>query len=311
MNEVKGNKNTFSSELELNKKLDEIRAGKKPQLSIVGELCVAKEFFKAFGKEIDQIKWSHRVGIDLEVKFTHSSESLKVEVKSSNFKMDFFQDLYLYGVPVKSKDFRNEFDLLAMVNFLPIFPEEKKSNIKPDLEKYFILCFPYNVFEKTKPNPYIFLPTTTLNNLKRKYEYRKSKNSERKGYIGRIKQFWNNYYKSIILEGNIINKVNPNGNYEIDGEKLTFSYWFGQDEECPYIREYHDSLKKFYYEEVINKWEIRINLSKAVQIALNQQKNRFEETFIKIKDGKPLDGYFSTNFCINCSEKCQYYPIIR
>jgi len=168
MNEVKRIKNAFTSELELNKKLDEVRAGKKPQLSMVGELCVAKEFFKAFGKEIDKIKWSHRVGIDLEVKFTHSSESLKVEVKSSNFKMDFFHDLYLYGVPVKSKDFRNEFDLLAMVNFLPIFPEEKKSNIKPDLEKYFILCFPYNVFEKTKPNPYIFLPTTTLNNLKRK-----------------------------------------------------------------------------------------------------------------------------------------------
>jgi len=105
--------------------------------------------------------------------------------------------------------------------------------------------------------------------------------------------------------------VNPNGNYEINVEKLTFPYWLGQKEECPYIREYHDNFKKFYYEEVINKWEIRINLSKAVQIASNQQKNRFEETFIKIKDGKPLDGYFSTNFCINCPEKCQYYPIIR
>lgn len=65
-------------------------------------------------------------------------------MKSSAFKDDYFIKNWVYGVPIKAKDFNYEFDLLAMVNFIP--PGEtnslgKMSKIRSDYKNvslYFI-----------------------------------------------------------------------------------------------------------------------------------------------------------------------------
>lgn len=215
----------------------------KPNISIVGELSVAIQFFKAFTngfQEIKFIEWKHREGIDLTIKFLNRSET-KVEVKSSLLKKDYLQNILVYGVSIKEKDFSNRFDLLAMVNFKNDF----------EVDQYFY--FPFEIFEKIKPNPYYILPQTILTNLYKEYPFHK-----------------NDFYKEIIIP--------KSGQYP---------NWFGEKELCPFIREYRLSLKHFYEEEIVKKREIMSNLALVYQKASKLKSKIFQE--VQIHNDYPVN----------------------
>ena len=224
----------------------------KPNISILGELNVAIQFFETFYdvfQEIKYIEWKHREGIDLTIKFLNRSDS-KVEVKSSLLKKDDHLNNFIYSVPIKEKYFSNRSDFLAMVNF------------KNDFEVDYYLYFPVEILEKIKPNPYYILPKTILTNLYKEYPCDKNK-----------------FYKEIIIP--------KSGQYP---------NWFGKKEKCPFIREYHLSLKQFYEEDIVKKREILSNLALFYQNGFKMKSKVFQEGHIH-------NGYHE-NFCLNCSEKC-------
>jgi len=68
---------------EVKNELNMRKNNEKSNISIIGELCVAIQFFETFSdvfQEIKYIEWKHREGIDLTIKFLNRSE-IKVKVK--------------------------------------------------------------------------------------------------------------------------------------------------------------------------------------------------------------------------------------
>jgi len=267
----------FSKPQEVENKLNEVKNQQKIDISAIGELNVAIQFFIAFDKDnkkIQNIQWQRRKGIDLIINFSDDSK-IKVEVKTSRLKKDYLRNFLIYGIPIKKKDFENKFDLLAMVN------------LKNDYETDHFLYFPFEIFNKLKPNPLNIIPKTTFMSLFDKYQY--DKNNPKSGYIGKIlpRQVNNDSYKSIIIPG------------EYQTNSTNFPEWFGKKEECAFIREYHLSIKQFYEQEILNNIELRKDLLAFCKnsIQLKKEKN-FEEIYIS-------EVYYE-NYCLNCSEKCLY-----
>ena len=99
----------FSTEKQIRDKLK----GYKPKLiGPIGEVAVALQFLDVFKDKIESID-KRGDDVDLTIKFKDEEKPIAVEVKSSD------------GVPIKTKDFGYEFDLLAMVNF--ILPDKTNS----------------------------------------------------------------------------------------------------------------------------------------------------------------------------------------
>lgn len=261
----------------------------KKRLRDIGELKVAEMFLEEFDLVINQIEYNPHENVDLKLSFKNNTNDIKVEVKSSSFKNDYINDMWWYGVPIKKKDFEYEFDLLAMVNFIP-GPNYSK---KKDNNDCVILFFTYHDLKDLLPNPFMILPTTNF------YKLKKKENE----FINHIKNFWNNFYKSINIEADLVFKAHnfvPKGKkYQ---NKLKFPNWFGKNEECYYIKEYHESIRNFYESQIVKKWERRTNIKTMVLEAqsIKSLKKEFNE-----------DYFLEKNYCENCTMKCEYIPIRR
>jgi len=261
----------------------------KNRLRDIGELKVAKTFFEEFGQNIKSIEYKSGKDVDLNVFFNNNPAGLKVEVKSSRFKDDYIKDMWWYGLPIKKKDFKYGFDLFAMVNFIP-GPNNLKRNDNNDCV---ILFFTYHELQDLLPNPFMILPTANFYNLKDK----------KKGNINNIKSFWNNFYKSINMEGDLVFK--KHGFIPIEkkyDKKLKFPHWFGKNEICYYIKDYHDSILKFYESQIVKMWEKRTKLNAMI---LEAQSNRsLKKEFVE-------DYSLEKDYCKNCTIRCEYIPIKR
>ena len=147
---------------------DKLKGYKPKSMGPIGEAVVALQFLDVFKDKIESIDKSGN-NVDLTIKFKDEETPITVEVKASAFKADYYRDHWVYGVPIKAKDFDYEFDLLAMVKFIP--PDEtnslgKKSKIRKDY-KNVTLYFMYNELESLLPNPFMYIPTTTLLKLRK------------------------------------------------------------------------------------------------------------------------------------------------
>lgn len=266
---------------------------KYDKMSYIGELKVAEKLFLDFGGEIKNIEWSPQEGIDLQVFFNNRTNPLLVEVKSSAFKNDYLKDCWIYGIPIKVKDFKGNFDILAMVNF---FPPNKKNmfnsknkKLRSDLKSE-ILFFHYHELKELDPNPYKIIPNTTLSKLKE---------------ICGLKEAFSNFYKAILVESSFIfrignfNELNNNEKYK---GKLSFPESFGYNEPCVYIRNYHASIRNFFQNIILDQGQRSMNLKNKVKTILDKVKtiNDFKEAY-EIEE----------NYCQSCKINCEYYPIKR
>jgi len=284
----------FSTKKQIN---DKLKNYKPKSIGKIGEAVVALQFLDVFKDKIDKID-SSGIDVDLVIKFKDREKPITVEVKSSAFKSDYFINSWIYGVPIKSKDFNYEFDLLAMVNFIP--PNEtnslgKESKIRNDYNNVTVY-FMYNELESLPPNPFMFIPTTTL--LKLKTECDDIKN---------FRTFFNNYYKGVKIDPKIVfdeagfswdnYKLNTNWKGE-----LGFPSWFDKSLSCRYLANYAVNDREFYEREIIGKWKKRINLTLMIENAIINipKKSRINEEYL-----------VDSSFCKNCSQKCGYIPIKR
>lgn len=276
---------------------DKLKGYKPKSMGPIGEAVVALQFLDVFGEKIESIDNSGN-DVDLTIKFKDEEKPITVEVKSSAFKGDYFRDHWVYGVPIKAKDFDYEFDLLAMVNFIP--PDEtnslgKKSKIRSDY-KNVTLYFMYNELESLLPNPFMYIPTTTL--LKLKTECSDIKN---------FHTLFNNYYKGVKIDPTIVfDEIGFSwDNYKLINNmkgELGFPSWFNKSLSCKYLANYAVNGREFYEREITSKWKERIDLNQMVENAIinRPKKSRINEEY-------PIDS----NFCKNCTQKCKYIPIKR
>jgi len=284
----------FTTKKQVKDKLD----GYNPKsMGKIGEAVVALQFHDVFKSNIENIK-SRGNDVDLTIKFKEVQKSITVEVKSSAFKGDYFRDYWVYGVPIKAKDFNYNFDLLAMVNFIP--PDEsnslgEKSKIRRD-HKNVTLYFMYNELESLLPNPFMYIPTTTLLKLKNECVD-----------IGNFRNLFNNYYKGVIVDPKI---VFDEAGFSWDNFKLTsnfkdkigFPSWFNEFLSCKYLANYAVNGREFHEREIRSKWKERIDLTQMVKKAIIN----------KPKKSKINEEYFiDSSFCKNCIQKCEFIPIKR
>ncbi len=225
--------------------------------------------------------------VDLTIKFKDEEKPITVEVKSSD------------GVPIKTKDFGYEFDLLAMVNF--ILPDKtnslgkNSSKIRSDY-KNVTLYFMYNKLESLLPNPFMYIPTTTLIKLRKE-------SHDLEDFLASF----NNYYKGVIVDPTIIfdeigfSWDNYKLNNNLKGE-LGFPSWFNKSLSCKYLANYAANRREFYKREITSKWKERIDLNQMIENAIinKPKKSRINEEY-------PID----LSFCKNCTQKCKYIPIKR
>ena len=276
---------------------DKLRGYKPKSIGPIGEAVVALQFLDVFKEKIDSIDNSGK-DVDLAIKFKDEEKPFTVEVKSSAFKSDYFINNWIYGVPIKAKDFDYEFDLLAMVNFIP--PNEtnslgKKSKVRRDY-KNVTLYFMYNELESLPSNPFMFIPTTTL--LKLKKECSDIKN---------FRTFFNNYYKGVKVDPTIVfdeagfswDNFILNNNWK--GE-LGFPSWFNKSLSCKYLANYAVNDREFYEREILSKWKKRIDLTLMIENAIINKPNKS-----RIKEEYLIDS----TFCKNCTQKCEFIPIRR
>ncbi|MBA7574991.1 hypothetical protein ES708_16807 [subsurface metagenome] len=286
----------FSTEEKIRNKLK----GYKPDsMGLIGEAVVALQFHDIFKDKIDRID---KLGndVDLTIKFKDEEKPITVEVKSSAFKDAYFRDYWVYGVPIKTKDFGYNFDLLAMVNFIP--PDKNNSlgnnskKIRSD-HKNVTLYFMYNELDSLLPNPFMYIPTTTLIKLREE-----SRNS--------LKYFlasFNNYYKGVIVDPTIIfDEIGFSwDNYKLNNNlkgKLGFPSWFNKSLSCKYLANYAVNRREFYERKITSKWKERIDLRQMVENAIINEPKK-----LKINEEYPIDS----NFCKNCVQKCKYITIKR
>jgi hypothetical protein len=284
----------FSTEKQIEDKLKEY---KPKSTGPIGEAIVALQFLDVFKDRIESIDNSGK-DVDLAIKFKDEEKEFKVEVKSSTFKSDYFVDHWIYGVPIKNKDFDYKFDLLAMVNFIP--PNEsdtlgENSKIRRDY-KNITLYFIYNELESLPSNPFMFIPTTTL--LKLKKECNDIKN---------FLNFFNNYYKGLKVDPTIVFKEAGFSweNYKLNNNwkgELGFPSWFNSKLSCKYLADYAIKDREFYEREIVIKWKKRINLPLMVQNALI---NKSKKT--KINEEYLIDS----SYCKKCAQKCECIPMTR
>ncbi len=276
---------------------DKLKGYKPKSLGPIGEAVVALQFLNVFKEKIDSIINSGN-DVDLTIKFKDEEKPITIEVKSSAFKNDYYRNHWSYGVPIKTKDFDYEFDLLAMVNFIP--PNKtnslgQQSKIRDDY-KNVILYFLYNELESLLPNPFMYIPTTTL--LKLKSEC---------GDINNFLTFFNNYYKDVNIDPAIV--FDEAGfsweNYKLHNKlkgEIGYPNWFSKSLGCKYLSNYAVNRRKFYEREIKSKWKKRIDLKQMVNNAfINKPKKS------KINEDYPVDS----SFCESCPQKCEYIPIKR
>jgi hypothetical protein len=284
----------FSTEKQIRDKLN----GYKPKsMGPIGEAIVALQFLDIFKEKIDRIDKSGD-NVDLTIKFKDEENPITVEVKSSAFKGDYFRDYWVYGVPIKTKDFDYKFDLLAMVNFIP--PDktnslEKSSKIRNDY-KNVTLYFMYNELESLLPNPFMYIPTTTLIKLKKECD-------DIKDFLA----LFNNYYKGVKVDPTIVfDEIGFSwDNYKLNNNlkgKLGFPSWFNKSLSCKYLANYAVNGREFYEREITSKWKERIDLKQMVEKAIINEPNKS-----KINEEYPIDS----SICKNCIQKCKYIPIKR
>lgn len=277
--------------------IDKLNGYKSKSIGPIGEGIVALQFLDKFKDKIENINNSGK-NVDLTIKFKDQEKPITVEVKSSAFKDDYFRNNWIYGVPIKTKDFNYEFDLLAMVNFIP--PEKnnplgKSRKIRSDYRNV-TLYFMYNDLESLPPNPFMFIPTTTL--LKLKTECSDIEN---------FRTFFNNYYKGLKVDPTIVfdevgfswdsYKLNNN----LKGE-LGFPSWFNKYLSCKYLANYAVNDREFHEREIINKWKRRIDLKIMVENAIINRLNK-----LRINE----EYFIDSSYCKNCPQKCILIPIKR
>ncbi len=276
---------------------DKLKGYKPKSIGPIGEAVVALQFLDVFKDKIDSIDNSGN-DVDLTIKFKDEEKPITIEVKSSAFKDDYYKNHWVYGVPIKAKDFDYEFDLLAMVNFIP--PDEtnslgQKSKIRSDY-KNITLYFMYNELDSLLPNPFMYIPTTTLLKLK-------TECSDIKNFL----TFFNNYYKDVKVDPTIVfdeagfSWDNYKLNNNLKGE-LGFPSWFSNSLSCKYLANYAVKGREFYEREIISKWKERIDLTQMVENAIRNKpkKSRINEEYL-----------IDSNFCKNCTQKCKCIPIKR
>ncbi|MBN1214495.1 MAG: hypothetical protein JXA99_03540 [Candidatus Lokiarchaeota archaeon] len=277
-------------------KLNEIQNEKNySEIRNIGEMKVCEELLRQYGDNNIQIDISPSKGVDLIVYFIKLKKIINIEVKSTAFKNDYLKDMWIYGIPIKTKDFE-EFDLLAMVNFIP---KIIKSNVNTtQIEKYndqkecVIFYFNQSDFNILLPSPFMILPSTNLMYLK------KSKDN-----IGKIKRFFDNFYKGIVIPPEKIFDTcsfKEHLNFLKFKNCLNYPNWFGKNEECRYIREYHKSIRDFYEEIIIKDWDRIINIQKNINLLGNESLSKFKE-FYPIND----------NYCDTCKMDCRFRVIQR
>jgi len=279
------------------KVIDKLNGYKTNSMGPIGEAVVALQFHDIFKENIESIEKRGRV--DLTIKLKDEKESFTVEVKSSAFKGVYFRNFWVYGVPIKTKDFGNKFDLLAMVNFIP---PDKNNSLNNDSNKIrndyknITLYFMYNDLESLLPNPFMYIPTTSLLKLKEECDH-----------IDHFLTMINNYYKGVIVAPTI--NFNEAGysrdNYKANNNwkgKIGFPSWFNKSLGCKYLANYAANKREFYEREITNKWKERIDLKQMVENAINNEPKKLE-----IKEEYPIDS----SFCKNCIQKCKIIPVKR
>ncbi len=281
----------FSTKEQVNEKLNGYNPNK---IGNIGEAIVALQLHDVFGERIASINNSGKE-VDLTIKLKDEEEPITIEVKSSAFKKDYYRNHWAYGVPIKTKDFNYKFDLLAMVNFIPPNKSNslgQKSKIRSDY-KNVTLYFMYNELESLLPNPFIYIPTTTL--LKLKTECNDIKN---------FRTFFNNYYRDVQVDPIIVfDEVNFSWeNYKLTNNlkgDLGFPRWFDKSLSCKYLADYAVNRREFHEKEIKNKWRERIDLEQMV-----------DKSIINISKKSKINEEYDINlsFCKNCAQKCEVIP---
>ncbi|MCP6718624.1 MAG: hypothetical protein KJI71_00145 [Patescibacteria group bacterium] len=276
---------------------DKLKGYKPKSMGPIGEAIVALQFLNVFKEKIENIINSGN-NVDLTIKFKDDAKQITVEVKSSAFKNDYYRNHWSYGVPIKVKDFDYEFDLLGMVNFIP--PDKtnslgQKSKVRSDY-KNVTLYFMYSELESLLPNPFMYIPTTTLLKLKTECSD-----------IYNFLTFFNNYYKDVTVDPTIVfDEVGFSwDNYKLNNKlkgELGFPSWFDKTLSCKYLASYAVNKREFYKREVISKWKERIDLRQMVDKAINNKSKKS-----RIYEEYPIDS----SFCKNCPQKCKYILVDR
>jgi hypothetical protein len=261
------------------------------RIGYVGEIKVCEQLFTIYGEGEIEISLSSSEGIDIIVYFKKPKKVITIEVKSSKYKEDYIKNTGFYGIPIKTKDFQYNFDLLAMVNFAPNIVNKNLVNFRKD-EKCFILYFTLEDLDFLDPNPFMVIPPINLDYLKNL-----DKESE-SNYIAHINTFYNNFYKTIILPAEFIFKhINFMENLPSKySNKISFPKWFGEQERCLYIRDYHKKIKSFYWEHIESNFDKLTNIQRIIDSIKNHSSWRFEENY-------PIS---EKNYCLNCDMKCPY-----
>lgn len=252
-------KNDWNNKNEVKLQLQEYvnknqKANKKLQLNYWGELKAAIEIFERLDNsslKVKNIKRHPRSTPDLTVIFNNDKE-IGIEVKSSSFKNDYFNDFWMFGVPLKKKDLENKnIGVIAMVNAAYFW---KGTKVPRDFDKVYdfvdsklqlntksiILFFNRSDLNEIPLCPLMKIPIPLLLKLK--------KEDQNKESLGKFLKINENSievnHKGIIINGNLIFRVlhKNKDNFNNLGE---FPDYFGMKEKCLLIREYHNSMRLF------------------------------------------------------------------